>query len=139
MSVIEQRQQALLDDFSLLEDWQDKYVYLMDLGEQLTSFPEEQRIEANLVEGCQSQVWMTIDAVDSQLHMQATSDAAIVRGLIAMIIKVYDGQAPQDILNHPPQFISEIGLDRFISPTRSNGLNAFLTNLFTQARAHLND
>ena len=119
-------QQEMIDEFSLFDDWMDRYQYLIDLGRRLPPFPEELRNEANRIRGCQSQVWFVAEEKDGRLYFQAISDAAIVSGLIAVLLRLYSGRYPQDILDTPPDFVEALQLQSHLSPTRSNGLSAML-------------
>ena len=119
-------QEELIADFELFDDWMDRYQYLIDLGRRLPEFPEELRTEANRIRGCQSQVWFVADEKDGRLEFRATSDAAIVSGLIALLLRLYSGRHPQDILDTPPEFVKALQLESHLSPTRSNGLSSML-------------
>ena len=119
-------QEELIADFELFDDWMDRYQYLIDLGRRLPEFPEELRTEANRIRGCQSQVWFVADEKDGRLEFRATSDAAIVSGLIALLLRLYSGRHPQDILDTPPEFVNALQLESHLSPTRSNGLSSML-------------
>ena len=119
-------QDELIADFELFEDWMDRYQYLIDLGRRLPEFPEELRTEENRIRGCQSQVWFVADKKDGRLEFRAVSDAAIVSGLIALLLRLYSGRYPQDILDTPPDFVTALQLESHLSPTRSNGLSSML-------------
>jgi cysteine desulfuration protein SufE len=119
-------QQAIIDDFSLFPEWLDRYQYLIDLGRKLEPLAEGERIDENLLDGCQSSVWLVMDGDASRLNIRANSDAAIVSGLIALLIRLYDGASPRDVLATQPEFIEAIGLSQHLSPTRANGLGAML-------------
>jgi cysteine desulfuration protein SufE len=119
-------QDELIADFELFEDWMDRYQYLIDLGRRLPEFPEELRTEENRIRGCQSQVWFVADKKDGRLEFRAISDAAIVSGLIALLLRLYSGRYPQDILDTPPDFVTALQLESHLSPTRSNGLSSML-------------
>lgn len=112
----------IVEDFSFFDDWKDKYAYLIDLGRNLPDFPESLKTDENKVSGCQSQVWFVAEIRDERLYFSAISDAAIVSGLIALLLRVYSGHLPQTILQSEPEFIARIGLAEHLSPTRSNGL-----------------
>ena len=120
-------QQEIIDEFSLFEDWMDRYQYLIDLGRRLPDFPEDLRTEDNRIRGCQSQVWFVAEQKDGRLHFRAVSDAAIVSGLIALLLRLYSGRRPQDILDTPPDFVTALQLESHLSPTRSTGLSSMLT------------
>lgn len=124
---IVEAQKKLIADFELFEDWMDRYQYLIDLGRRLPDFPEELRTEENRIRGCQSQVWFVADKKDDRLEFRAISDAAIVSGLIALLLRLYSGRLPQDILDTPPDFVAALELESHLSPTRSNGLSSMLT------------
>ena len=119
-------QDELIADFELFEDWMDRYQYLIDLGRRLPDFPEELRTDENRIRGCQSQVWFVADKKDDRLEFRAISDAAIVSGLIALLLRLYSGRYPQDILDTPPDFVTALQLESHLSPTRSNGLSSML-------------
>lgn len=119
-------QDELIADFELFEDWMDRYQYLIDLGRRLPDFPEELRTDENRIRGCQSQVWFVADKKDGRLEFRAISDAAIVSGLIALLLRLYSGRYPQDILDTPPDFVTALQLESHLSPTRSNGLSSML-------------
>lgn len=122
-------QEEIVDAFALFEDWTDRYQYIIDLGKQLPPFPEEYKTEDYRLKGCQSQVWIRTDLVDGLLHIQATSDSAIVAGLIALLLRVYNDRRPGDIIATPPDFIRRIELESHLSPTRSNGLSAMIQQI----------
>ena len=119
-------QQELIEEFGLFEDWMDRYQYLIDLGRRLPPFPDELRTEDNRIRGCQSQVWFVPEKKDGRLYFQAISDAAIVSGLIAVLLRLYSGRDPRDILDTPPDFVEALQLQSHLSPTRSNGLSSML-------------
>jgi cysteine desulfuration protein SufE len=119
-------QAELIADFELFEDWMDRYQYLIDLGRRLPEFPESLKTEEHRIRGCQSQVWFVPSEIDGRLEFRAISDAAIVSGLIALLLKLYSGRYPQDILDTPPDFVTALQLESHLSPTRSNGLAAML-------------
>ena len=127
MQTLAARQQEIVDEFSLFSDWMDKYQYLIDLGRKLKPLNEEELVDSNLLEGCQSRVWLVVDQAEDKLRIRANSDAAIVSGLIALIIRVYSGSSSEDILESEPFFVKEIGLSEHLSATRSNGLHAMLS------------
>ena len=119
-------QDELIADFELFEDWMDRYQYLIDLGRRLPEFPDELRTEENRIRGCQSQVWFVAENNGGRLHFRAISDAAIVSGLIALLLRLYSDRLPQDILDTPSDFVAALQLESHLSPTRSNGLAAML-------------
>lgn len=122
-------QDEIVETFSLLEDWNDRYQYIIDLGRQAPPFPEAWKTEQNRLKGCQSQVWIVTEMQDGRLRIHATSDSAIVAGLIAMLVRVYSDRKPADILATPPDFIRRIQLEDHLSPTRSNGLSAMVQQI----------
>lgn len=126
MNEVEQAQAELVEEFSFFDNWMDRYQYLIDMGRRLPPFPAEAMTEENKLQGCQSQVWITASENNGRIEFQATSDAAIVSGLIAVLLRIYSGRKAEDILNTPVEFASRIGLDQHLSPTRSNGLAAML-------------
>ncbi len=130
---IEQTQQEIVDEFSLFDDWMDRYQYLIDLGRKLPELPEEEKTEDRLLDGCQSQVWLIPEGDADQMKFRANSDAAIVSGLIALLLRVYSGRSAREILASEPAFVREIGLSEHLSPTRANGLNAMLAEIRRQA------
>ncbi len=126
-------QQELVERFNLFDDWTDKYRLLLDMGRSLPPFPEDLKTEENLVRGCQSQVWFAVQVVDEKMHIQATSDAEIVKGLIACIIEVSSDRKPSDILMHDAYFITEMGFHSHLSMTRSKGLTSMLHHVYHTA------
>lgn len=120
-------QAEVIDEFAFFEDWMDRYQYLIDLGRRLPTLSDAELVEENKIKGCQSQVWFVATQQDGRLHFRANSDAAIVSGLIALLLRIYSDRRPQDILNTPPDFVAALNLEQHLSPTRSNGLAAMLT------------
>ena len=123
---VETAQAEIIEEFRFFDDWMDRYQYLVDLGRRLPEFPDEHRIDDNKIRGCQSQVWFVATEKDGRLHFDAISDAAIVSGLIAVLLRIYSDKRPQDILDTPAKFIDALELQSHLSPTRSNGLNSML-------------
>ena len=119
-------QHEVIEEFRFFDDWVDRYQYLIDLGRRLPEFPERDRVEANKIKGCQSQVWFVANRRGDRLEFRAISDAAIVSGLIALLLRIYSGRRPRDILDTPPTFVSALEFGQHLSPTRSNGLAAML-------------
>ena len=130
-------QAEIVETFGMLEDWTDRYQYIIDLGRQAPPFPEAWKIEEYRLKGCQSQVWIVTTLKDGCMEIQATSDSAIVAGLIALLVRVYSGRKPADILATPPDFIRQIQLEDHLSPTRSNGLSAMVQQIRQRAVAAL--
>ena len=122
-------QDEIVETFQLLEDWTDRYQYIIDLGRQAPPFPADWQIEQYRLKGCQSQVWIVTEMKEGRLQIHATSDSAIVAGLIAMLVKVYSNRRPADIISTPPEFIRKIQLEDHLSPTRSNGLSAMVQQI----------
>ncbi len=123
---VENAQAEVIEEFRFFDDWMDRYQYLIDLGRRLPDFPEHQKNDNNKIRGCQSQVWFVATEKDGRLHFDAISDAAIVSGLIAVLLRIYSDKDPRDILDTPPDFIDALELQSHLSPTRSNGLNSML-------------
>ena len=129
-------QQEIAEEFSFFGDWSERYQYLIDLGRKLPPFPEEWRIEANRLHGCQSMVWVVSEGDAGRLVFHAISDSSIVSGLIALTLRVYSGRSAAEILATEPKFIEAIGLGKHLSVTRANGLAALITKIKdTAARA----
>jgi len=127
-------QQDVISDFGLFESWLDKYQYLIDLGKALTPLNENEKTDDRLLHGCQSRVWLIIEGDAEGLIIRANSDAAIVSGLIALLIRVYSGASAEQILNTKPEFIAAIGLQQHLSATRANGLHAMLEAIYAAAK-----
>jgi len=134
---IDTSQQEIIDEFGLFDDWMDRYQYLIDLGRKLEAIPESERTEDRLLAGCQSRVWMIAEGDADRLTFRANSDAAIVSGLIALLLRVYSGRSAAEILESEPRFVDAIGLSEHLSPTRANGLNAMLRAINNVARSKL--
>ena len=133
---INEIQDEIIAEFSDYDDWMDKYQLLIDLGNEQQPLDEKYKNESNLIEGCQSRVWLQADLTDEgKVHFQAESDALIVKGIITLLIKVLDNQTPEDILNADLYFIEQIGLREHLSPTRSNGLLAMMKQMRMYALA----
>ncbi|WP_025899618.1 SufE family protein [Sneathiella glossodoripedis] len=128
--------QDFKDAFLFLEEWTDRYGYLIDLGKKLPDFPNELKTEENLMQGCQSQVWLISYMEGDRLRFKAASDAMIVSGLIALILAVYDNHTPQEILDTGSDFIEELGLSKHLSPSRSNGLHSLVKHVMAAANRH---
>ncbi len=126
MNDVEKAQQEIIEEFSFFDNWMDRYQYLIDLGRRLPELPESERSEKNKIRGCQSQVWMVAERDGERLNFRANSDAAIVSGLIAILLRIYSGRKPADIVATPANFVSALQLEQHLSPTRSNGLAAML-------------
>jgi cysteine desulfuration protein SufE len=133
---IEEVQQAIVADFSVYEDWMDKYTYLIELGNELEPIDVSYKVDQNLIRGCQSRVWLQQHLEGERIIFEAESDALIVKGLVALLLKVFSGRTPQEILDAEPYFIDEIGLRQHLSPTRSNGLMAMVKQIKLFALAY---
>lgn len=131
---IQDVQQELIEEFEFLDDWMDRYRYIIDLGRTLPPFPEEWMTDEFKVTGCQSQVWLVPERKDGRIVFHAMSDAAIVSGLIAILLRLYSNRTPDEILATPPAFIEGIGLDEHLSPSRSNGLHSMIETMFKYAK-----
>ncbi|MDE2155143.1 MAG: SufE family protein [Xanthomonadaceae bacterium] len=131
----EQAQQDIAEEFAFFGDWTERYQYLIDLGRQLPPFPGEWKTDEHRVHGCQSMVWLVAHGDAANMHFDATSDSAIVSGLIALVLRVYSDRPAREIAATEPQFITAIGLAKHLSPTRSNGLAAMLAKLKSCAAA----
>ncbi|APX93071.1 Fe-S cluster assembly protein SufE [Halomonas sp. 1513] len=127
-------QQALIDEFAMFDNWMDRYQYIIDMGKQLPTFPEEWKTPDYKIEGCQSNVWIRHARDGERLHFDATSDAAIVSGLIAVLMRIYNDREPQEVVATEPSFLEALGLDKHLSPTRSNGLHAMLARIYDVAQ-----
>ena len=130
-------QEEIVDEFSFFDDWADRYRYIIDLGRNLEQLAEVDRTDDNLIRGCQSRVWLAAREEAGKLKFQAATDAAIVAGLIALIMRVYDGRTADEINKIEPWFVEKIGLKDHLSPTRSNGLHAMLSRIHGIAEAAL--
>ena len=129
MLTLEEKKQAVIEDFSLYEEWLDKYEYLIELGKGLDAYPEDKKTEDRLIKGCQSRVWLDYSLQDGKLFFQADSDAIITKGIISLLIGVYSGRAPEEIAADDFGFIEEIGLKENLSPTRANGLVSMIEKI----------
>lgn len=132
---INEIQDSVIDEFSAFDDWMDKYALLIDLGNSLPVLEEKYKTESNLIEGCQSRVWLQADYVDGKIFFKGDSDAVIVKGIVSLLINVLSEHTPQDILDADLYFIEKIGLKEHLSPTRSNGLVAMVKQMHLYAVA----
>ena len=135
MATIQEIQDEIIAEFSDFDDWLDRYQLLIDLGSEQEPLPVEYKTDNNLIEGCQSRVWLQADYADGKVHFRAESDAMIVKGIVSLLIKVYSGRTPDEILNTEPRFVEAIGLKEHLSPTRSNGLLAMIRQMKLYALA----
>ena len=132
---IKEIEETIIDEFSLYDEWLDKYAYLIDLGKECPLIDEKDKNDSNLIKGCQSRVWLSCEHCDGRLWFRADSDAVITKGIISLLIRALDGQTPQDILNADLSFIDQIGLKEHLSPTRSNGLTSMVKQMKLYALA----
>ncbi len=135
MATINEIQDEIIEEFSGFDDWMDKYQLLIDLGNEQEPLDEQYKIESNLIDGCQSRVWLQADYHDGVIDFSAESDALIVKGIVALLIRVLSGHTPQEILDADLYFIEQIGLKEHLSPTRSNGLLAMVKQIRMYALA----
>ena len=134
---IQDTQQDLVKRFTHFDNWKDRYKYLIDMGKTLQKLDEEFKTDANKIHGCQSQVWINIEEDDGIIYIQATSDAAIVAGLVALLLKIYNGRTAKEITEMPLDFLGEIGLIQHLSPNRSTGLYHMIKRIKTEALSRL--
>lgn len=135
MKSIDEIQDEIIDEFSVFDDWMDKYALLIDLGNSLPPIEEKYKTNENLIEGCQSRVWLQADYRDGRIWFEAESDAIIVKGIVSLLVRVLSGRTPDEILNANLYFIDRIGLTEHLSPTRSNGLVAMVKQMRMYALA----
>lgn len=133
---IQEIQEEIISEFSLFDDWMDKYAHLIEMGNELPPMKEEFKVDQNIIRGCQSQVWINAEMVDGKVHYEGESDALIVKGLVALMLRVADNQPAEDIMNTDFHFIDKIGLKEHLSPTRSNGLLAMIKQIKLYAVAY---
>jgi len=130
-------QQEVIEDFEIFDDWMEKYQYIIDLGKYLKKLNNAEKIEDNKLQGCQSQVWITHQLVNDKIIFRAESDAAIVAGLVALVLSIYSDKSAKEIIATKPTFITEIGLDKHLSGTRSNGLSSLLNKIQEIAKSYI--
>ena len=135
MSSIKEKQEEIIEEFSAFDDWMDRYQLLIDLGSEQQPLDKQYKTDSNLIEGCQSRVWLQADFIDGKVEFRAESDALIVKGIVSLLVKVYSGHTPQEILDNEPYFVEAIGLREHLSPTRSNGLVAMIKQMRLYALA----
>lgn len=133
---INQIQDQIVEEFSIFDDWMDRYQQLIDLGNELKPINEKKRIDQHLIKGCQSRVWVDAELNDGKIFFEADSDAIITKGIVALLIRVLNGQSPKDIIDADFYFIDKIGLKENLSPTRSNGLLAMIKQMKLYALAY---
>ncbi len=132
---INQVQDEIIEEFSSMDDWMDKYSLLIEVGNDLNGFPEEHRNQQNLIEGCQSQVWLHATLDQGKIHFVADSDAIIVKGIVSLLLRVVNDRTPDEILNNDLYFVDKVGLKEHLSPTRSNGLVSMIKQIRLYALA----
>ncbi len=121
---IQEKQQELIDEFEFLDDWEQKYEYIIDLGKELKGLAEDKKTEENLIKGCQSKVWLDAEFKDGKLFFNADSDGILPKGIVSLLVRIYSGHTTKEILDSNFDFIAKIGLQEFLSPSRANGLMA---------------
>ncbi|MTI87666.1 MAG: SufE family protein [Balneolaceae bacterium] len=132
---IQEKQERIVKEFKVLQDWPERYKYIIKLGSKMDPLPEADKVDENLVKGCQSQVWLTADMNDGKVEYYADSDAAITKGLVALMVRFFSGHDPNTILTTNPDFIDEIGMAQHLSPTRANGLASMVKQMKIYAMA----
>lgn len=133
---IEEVQQQIIDEFSVYTDWMDKYGYLIELGNELKELDPKEKTDQNLIKGCQSRVWLVAEMNDGIINFRGESDAVIVKGLVALLLRVVTGRTPKELIENDLHFIDDLGLKQHLSPTRSNGLLAMVKQIRLYAVAY---
>jgi cysteine desulfuration protein SufE len=136
-SSFKEKQDSILEDFEVFDDWMDKYEMIIDLGKEIKGISEEQRKDDQLIEGCQSRVWLKADIDNSRMAFSADSDAIITKGIIALLINVFNGEKPETVVKEDLYFINQIGLQEHLSPTRANGLLEMVKRMKIEALKHV--
>ncbi len=136
MESIQHKQNQIIDEFNFFEDWSEKYQYLIDLGKSLPEFDQSNKIDSNLIKGCQSKVWLNSSFSDNMVIFEADSDAIISKGIISLLIRVFSGHNPKEILDANIDFIEKIGLNSHLSQTRANGLLSMIKQIKIYALAY---
>ncbi len=134
---LEESKQSIIDDFSMFDEWLDKYEYIIELGKKLDSFPENKKTDDRLIKGCQSRVWLDWDVKDGKLYFTADSDAIITKGIISLLISVYSGRSAEEIAGDDFSFLEELGLKENLSPTRANGLESMVETIKRAAKENV--
>ncbi|MDY4789829.1 MAG: SufE family protein [Bacteroidales bacterium] len=134
---IDEIQNKIIEEFSIFEDWMDKYNYLIELGRDCPIINEKDKTEANLINGCQSRVWVNAELIDGKMDIKADSDAVITKGIITLLLRIFNNQTPKDVYESEVFFIEKIGLSTHLSPTRSNGLLAMVKQIKLYALAFM--
>ncbi len=133
---IEQIQQEIIEEFSVYSDWMDKYGYLIELGNELQDLDSKEKTDQNLIKGCQSRVWLVAEMENGKINFRGESDAVIVKGLVALLLRVVSGRTPDELIENELHFIDDLGLKQHLSPTRSNGLLAMVKQIRLYAVAY---
>jgi cysteine desulfuration protein SufE len=136
-SSFKEKQDSIIEDFEVFDDWMDKYEMIIDLGKEIKGISEEQRKDDQLIEGCQSRVWLKADIDNSRMAFSADSDAIITKGIIALLINVFNGEKPETVVKEDLYFINQIGLQEHLSPTRANGLLEMVKRMKIEALKHV--
>ena len=137
MNSLEEAKAAVIEDFSMFDEWLDKYEYLIDLGKKLDAYPEEAKVDSKLIKGCQSRVWLDWKLEGGRLWFAADSDAIITKGIISLLIGVYSGRTAREIAEDDFSFIERLGLRENLSPTRANGLASMVATIRETAKNHV--
>ena len=134
---LEESKQSIIDDFSMFDEWLDKYEYIIELGKKLDSFPENKKTDDRLIKGCQSRVWLDWEVKDGKLYFTADSDAIITKGIISLLISVYSGRSAEEVVGDDFSFLEELGLKENLSPTRANGLESMVETIKRAAKENV--
>lgn len=134
---LEESKQSIIDDFSMFDEWLDKYEYIIELGKKLDSFSENKKTDDRLIKGCQSRVWLDWEVKDGKLYFTADSDAIITKGIISLLISVYSGRSAEEIAGDDFSFLEELGLKENLSPTRANGLESMVETIKRAAKENV--
>ena len=137
MESLQEAKQSIIDDFSMYDEWLDKYEYLIELGKNLAVFPEANKTEDKLIKGCQSRVWLDCEVKEGRLYFTADSDAIITKGIISLLVGIYSGRTASEIANDDFSFVDEIGLKENLSPTRANGLASMIETIKNIAKGYV--
>ena len=134
---LEESKQSIIDDFSMFDEWLDKYEYIIELGKKLDSFPENKKTDDRLIKGCQSRVWLDWEVKDGKLYFTDDSDAIITKGIISLLISVYSGRSAEEIAGDDFSFLEKLGLKENLSPTRANGLESMVETIKRAAKENV--
>ncbi len=133
---IKNRLDKIIEEFSRINEWEERYKKIIEIGKELPSISDEEKIPANIIKGCQSQVWLVSEFVDGKIYFRADSDATIVKGIVALLVNIYSDSTPDEILNTRPEFIEKIGLKEHLSMSRANGLSSMIKQITIYAMAY---